>query len=129
MEPSSNIKILIVDDFIGMRKILRDLLTTLGYANIHEADDGKTALPRLQAEPFDFLITDLNMPGMPGLELVQTLRADEALNHLPVLMVTSEARRPQILSAASAGVDGYLVKPFTAESLQRKIQAIYGGHR
>ena len=118
-------KILIVDDFSTMRRIIKNLLRDLGYTNTSEADDGKTALPMLQAGSFDFLVTDWNMPGMTGIELLKSVRADERLNDLPVLMVTAEAKRDQIVEAAQAGVNGYVVKPFTAAALKEKIEKIF----
>jgi len=120
-----NIKILIVDDFSTMRRIIKNLLRDLGFTNTHEADDGNTALPMLKKGGFDFLVTDWNMPGMTGLELLQHVRADPELSHLPILMVTAEAKREQIITAAQAGVNGYIVKPFTAITLKEKIEKIF----
>ena len=119
-------KILIVDDFSTMRRIIKNLLRDLGYTNTQEADDGKTALPLLQSGGFDFLVTDWNMPGMTGIDLLKAVRADEKLRKLPVLMVTAEAKRDQIVEAAQAGVNGYVVKPFTAAALKEKIEKIFG---
>jgi two-component system chemotaxis response regulator CheY len=107
-----------------MRRIVKNLLQELGYQNIQEADDGKTAWPMLQAGSFDFVITDWNMPLMPGLDLLKAIRADERLKTLPVLMVTAEAKREQIVEAVQAGVSGYVVKPFTAEILKQKLDKI-----
>ncbi len=118
-------KILIVDDFSTMRRIIKNLLRDLGFTNTQEADDGKTALPMLQAGDFDFLVTDWNMPGMTGIELLKAVRADDRLGELPVLMVTAEAKRDQIVEAATAGVNGYVVKPFTAAALKEKIEKIF----
>lgn len=118
-------KILIVDDFSTMRRIIKNLLRDLGFNNVDEADDGQTALPMLQKGDFDFLVTDWNMPGMSGMELLQAVRADENLKHLPILMVTAEAKRDQIVAAAQAGVNGYVVKPFTAAVLKDKIEKIF----
>ena len=120
----SNIRFLVVDDFSTMRRIIKNFLTDLGYANVAEADDGKTALPVLKAGGIDFLITDWNMPGMPGLELLKEVRNDPATKKLPVLMVTAEAKREQIVEAAQAGVNGYVIKPFTAETLKAKLEKI-----
>lgn len=120
-----NMKILIVDDFSTMRRIIKNLLKDLGFTNTQEADDGSTALPMLKANDFDFLITDWNMPGMTGIDLLKAVRADEALSHMPVLMVTAEAKREQIVAAAQAGVNGYVVKPFTAQALKEKIEKIF----
>lgn len=108
-----NMKILIVDDFSTMRRIVKNLLRDLGFTNTQEADDGTTALPMLQNGDFDFLVTDWNMPGMTGLDLLKTIRQDERLKTLPVLMVTAEAKRDQIVAAAQAGVNGYVVKPLS----------------
>ena len=121
----SNMKILIVDDFSTMRRIIKSLLRDLGFNNTSEADDGSTALPMLQSGGFEFLITDWNMPQMPGIELLKRVRADANLARLPVLMVTAEAKRDQIVEAAQAGVNGYIVKPFTAVTLKEKIEKIF----
>jgi len=118
-------KILIVDDFSTMRRIIKNLLRDLGFNNTSEADDGQTALPMLKTGKFDFLVTDWNMPGMDGLSLLKAVRADENLCHMPVLMVTAEAKREQIVVAAEAGVNGYVVKPFTAITLKEKIDKIF----
>ncbi len=117
--------ILIVDDFTTMRRIIKGLLRDLGFTNTLEADDGLTALPILKAGGVDFLVTDWNMPGMQGIDLLKTVRADEALSTLPVLMVTAETKREQIIEAAQAGVNGYIVKPFTAATLKEKIDKIF----
>ena len=120
-----NMKILIVDDFSTMRRIIKNLLRDLGFNDTTEADDGQTALPLLQSGKFDFLVTDWNMPGMDGLTLLKTVRADAKLSSMPVLMVTAEAKREQIVEAAQAGVNGYVVKPFTAVTLKEKIEKIF----
>jgi two-component system chemotaxis response regulator CheY len=120
-----NMKILIVDDFSTMRRIIKNLLRELGFTNTQEADDGNTALPMLKKGDFDFLVTDWNMPGMTGIELLRLVRADAELASLPVLMVTAEAKREQIVMAAEAGVNGYIVKPFTANTLKEKIDKIF----
>lgn len=120
-----NMKILIVDDFSTMRRIIKNLLRDLGFTNTQEADDGATALPMLKSGDFDFLVTDWNMPGMTGIELLKHVRADNRLVALPVLMVTAEAKRDQIIEAAQAGVNGYVVKPFTAQVLKEKIDKIF----
>ena len=119
-----NLKFLIVDDYSTMRRVVKNQLHELGYANVAEADDGSTALPQLQAGDVDFLITDWNMPGMHGLDLLKAVREHEKLAHLPVLMLTAEARREQIVTAVQAGVDGYVIKPFTAVTLKDKIDKI-----
>jgi len=121
---SKDMKFLVVDDFSTMRRIIKNLLIDLGYSNVTEADDGQTALPLLQAGAFDFLITDWNMPGMPGLDLLKAVRADAKLAKMPVLMLTAEAKREQIIEAAQAGVNGYVIKPFTAVTLKEKIDKI-----
>jgi len=118
-------KILVVDDFSTMRRIIKNLLRDLGFNNTQEADDGKTALPLLKNGNFDFVITDWNMPGMTGLELLKAIRADENLKSIPVLMVTAEAKRDQIVDAAQSGVNGYIIKPFTAATLKEKIEKIF----
>ena len=120
-----NMKILIVDDFSTMRRIIKNLLRDLGFNNTDEADDGNTGLPKLQSGNFDFLVTDWNMPGMTGIELLRAVRADPKLNTLPVLMVTAEAKKEQIVMAAQEGVNGYIVKPFTAQTLKEKIDKIF----
>ncbi len=121
---SKDMKFLVVDDYSTMRRIIKNLLHDLGYANVTEADDGNTALPLLQNGSFDFLITDWNMPGMAGLDLLKAVRANEKLKKLPVLMLTAEAKREQIVEAAQAGVNGYVIKPFTAQTLKEKIDKI-----
>ena len=120
-----DVKILVVDDLSTMRRIIKNLLRDLGFTNVEEADDGKTALPILKTGRIDFLVTDWNMPGMTGIDLVKTVRADENLAHIPILMVTAEAKREQIIAAAQAGVNGYVVKPFTAATLKEKIEKIF----
>lgn len=118
-------KILVVDDFSTMRRIVRNLLTEIGFSDIQEAEDGKSALVKLQSAKYDFLVTDWNMPGMTGLDLLRAVRADPKLSALPVLMVTAEAKRELIVMAAEAGVNGYIIKPFTAISLKEKIEKIF----
>ncbi len=118
-------KILVVDDFSTMRRIIKNLLRDLGFNNTQEADDGSTALPMLQKGDFDFVVTDWNMPGMQGIDLLKAIRADEELKNIPVLMVTAEAKREQIIAAAQAGVNGYVVKPFTAATLKEKLDKIF----
>lgn len=122
---NKDMKILIVDDFSTMRRIIKNLLRDLGFSNTAEADDGTTALPILQSGSFDFLVTDWNMPGMTGIDLLKAVRADAKLGKLPVLMVTAEQKRDQIIEAAQAGVNGYIVKPFTAITLKEKIDKIF----
>jgi two-component system, chemotaxis family, chemotaxis protein CheY len=120
-----NMKILIVDDFSTMRRIIKNLLRDLGYNNTAEADDGTTALPMLQTGQYDFLVTDWNMPGMQGIDLLKAVRSDSSISGIPVLMVTAESKREQIVEAAQAGVNGYIVKPFTAQTLKEKIDKIW----
>ena len=122
---NKDMKILVVDDFSTMRRIIKNLLSELGFTTMLEADDGKTAWPMLQSGNFDFLVTDWNMPGMTGLDLLKAVRADEHLKTLPVLLVTAESKREQIVEAAQAGVNGYIVKPFTAKTLKEKIDKIF----
>ncbi|TQV65390.1 MAG: chemotaxis protein CheY [Halothiobacillaceae bacterium] len=120
-----NMKILVVDDFSTMRRIIKNLLRELGFTDVDEADDGSTALPMLKTGKYDFLVTDWNMPGMTGIDLLKAVRADPELNKLPVLMVTAEAKREQIILAAQTGVNGYVVKPFTSGTLKEKIEKIF----
>jgi len=122
---NKDMRILVVDDFSTMRRIIKNLLRDLGLNNTQEADDGLTALPMLKAGGFDFLITDWNMPGMQGIDLLRAVRADDQLKALPVLMVTAEQKREQIVAAAEAGVNGYIIKPFTATTLKEKIDKIF----
>jgi two-component system chemotaxis response regulator CheY len=122
---NKNMRILIVDDFSTMRRIIKNLLGDLGYTNTAEADDGSTALVALAQGQFDFVITDWNMPGTTGIELLKAIRADERFKTLPVLMVTAEAKREQIIEAAQAGVNGYVIKPFTAQTLEEKLGKIF----
>src|SRR5580698_6054640 len=121
---NAEMKFLVVDDFSTMRRMVKSVLNELGYSNVTEADDGSTAFPLLRAGNFDFLITDWNMPGMPGLELLRAVRADPKLAKLPVLMLTAETNREQIIAAAQARVDGYVIKPFTADVLKKKLLKI-----
>lgn len=122
-----NMKILVVDDFSTMRRIVRNLLVELGFSNplIQEADDGESAIAILRNQPFDLVVTDWNMPNMTGIELLRAIRAEPALKGLPVLMVTAENNRDQIIAAAQAGVNGYIVKPFTAITLKEKLTKIF----
>ena len=120
-----NLKFLVVDDFSTMRRIVRTLLKELGFANVEEAEDGVAALAKLRAGAFGFVISDWNMPNMTGIELLRALRGDPALEHLPVLMVTAEAKKENIIAAAQAGASGYVVKPFTAETLNEKLNKIF----
>ncbi len=125
MIANKNMRILIVDDFSTMRRIIKNLLNDLGYTNTAEADDGITALTALGQGSFDFVVTDWNMPGMTGIELLKAIRADDRFKTLPVLMVTAEAKREQIIEAAQNGVNGYIIKPFTAQTLEEKLGKIF----
>jgi two-component system chemotaxis response regulator CheY len=118
-------KFLVVDDFSTMRRIVRNLLKELGYTNVDEAEDGVVALHKLKTEAFDFVVSDWNMPNMTGIDLLKAIRADAALKHLPVLMVTAEAKKENIIQAAQAGASGYVVKPFTAGTLDEKLAKIF----
>ncbi|MBP8307720.1 MAG: chemotaxis response regulator CheY [Burkholderiaceae bacterium] len=120
----ADFKFLIVDDFSTMRRIIRNLLKEIGYANADEAEDGQAALTKLRAGAFDFVVSDINMPNMNGFELLTSIRGDAALKHLPVLMVTAEARKEDIVTAAQAGASGYIVKPFTKATLEEKLLKI-----
>ena len=118
-------KFLVVDDFSTMRRIVRNLLKELGFTNVDEAEDGQIALQKLNSLPFDFVVTDWNMPNMDGLPLLQNIRATPSLKHLPVLMITAEAKKENIIAAAQAGASGYIVKPFTAATLSEKLEKIF----
>jgi two-component system chemotaxis response regulator CheY len=120
-----NLRFLVVDDFATMRRIVRNLLKDLGFVNVEEAEDGQDALTRLRESTFDFVITDWNMPNMDGLELLSEIRKDTVLGKLPVLMVTAEAKKENIIAAAQAGASGYVVKPFTAATLEEKLGKIF----
>ncbi len=120
-----NTKFLVVDDFSTMRRIVRNLLKELGFANVQEAEDGVDALQKLRGDQFDFVVSDWNMPNMTGIELLRAIRADAGLKHLPVLMVTAEAKKENIIEAAKAGASGYVVKPFTAATLDEKLKKIF----
>lgn len=124
-----NLKILIVDDFSTMRRIVRNLLKELGYTNADEAEDGVVALQKLKtAGNFQFVVSDWNMPNMSGIDLLRNIRADANLKHLPVLMVTAEAKKENIIEAAQAGASGYVVKPFTAATLEEKLNKVFEKH-
>jgi two-component system chemotaxis response regulator CheY len=118
-------KFLVVDDFSTMRRIVRNLLKELGFTNVQEAEDGVDALNKLRGGDFDFVVSDWNMPNMTGIDLLRAIRADATLKHLPVLMVTAEAKRENIIEAAQAGASGYVVKPFTAGTLDEKLKKIF----
>ncbi len=125
MPADPNMKIMVVDDMSTMRRIVKNLLKQLGYANVEEAENGHEALTKLRADRFGFVVSDWNMPVMSGIELLRAIRADEALKAIPVLMVTAEAQKENIIEAVQAGVSNYVVKPFTAEVLQEKMSKIF----
>ncbi len=118
-------KFLVVDDFSTMRRIVRNLLKELGFTNVQEAEDGVDALQKLTGGNFEFVVSDWNMPNMTGIDLLRKIRSDPELKHLPVLMVTAEAKKENIIEAAQAGASGYIVKPFTAATLDEKLKKIF----
>jgi len=120
-----NMKILIVDDFSTMRRIVRNILKQLSFNNVDEAEDGDVALEKLKSGDYDFVITDWNMPNMTGLDLLKAIRSDNRLQHMPVLLITAEAEKENVVLAAQAGVNDYIVKPFTGDVLQQKINRIF----
>lgn len=122
---SKDLRFLVIDDFATMRRIVRNLLQELGFKNIEEADDGHDALTKLRASAFDFVISDWNMPNMDGLQLLREMRNDDNLKAIPMLMVTAEAKKENIIAAAQAGANGYVVKPFTAATLEEKLNKIF----
>ena len=122
---NKDMKILVVDDFSTMRRIIKNLLRDIGFTNVTEADDGTSALPMLKKGNFNFIVTDWNMPGMQGIDLLKAIREDPELAALPVLMVTAESKKDQIIAAVQAGVNGYVLKPFTAQTLKEKIEKIF----
>lgn len=121
---NKDMSILVVDDFPTMRRIVRSLLKELGFTNVEEAEDGKDALAKIRAGSFEFIISDWNMPNLDGLEMLKQIRADDGLKDLPVLMITAEAKKENIIAAAKAGASGYIVKPFTAATLEEKLNKI-----
>jgi two-component system chemotaxis response regulator CheY len=125
MPDRSSLKFLVVDDFSTMRRIVRNLMKELGFTNVEEAEDGAIALEKLRNNKFDFVVSDWNMPNMDGLTLLQSVRADPNLKGLPFLMITAEAKKENIIAAAQAGASGYIVKPFTAATLQEKMEKIF----
>ena len=120
-----NMRFLVVDDFSTMRRIVRNLLKELGFTNVDEAEDGQVALHKLKNGQFEFVVSDWNMPNMSGIELLKAIRADASLKHLPVMMITAEAKKENIIEAATAGASGYIVKPFTAATLDEKLNKIF----
>jgi two-component system chemotaxis response regulator CheY len=125
MPADLNMKVLVVDDMSTMRRIVKNILKQLGFTNLEEAENGQDALNKLKAEPYGFVVSDWNMPVMMGIDLLRSIRADEALKHIPVLMVTAEAQKENLMEAIKAGVSNYIVKPFTAETMQEKINKIF----
>ena len=125
MPDRTSLKFLVVDDFSTMRRIVRNLLKELGFTNVDEAEDGAVALGKLREGGFEFVVSDWNMPNMDGLTLLQNVRADAKLKTLPFLMITAEAKKENIIAAAQAGASGYIVKPFTAATLQEKLDKIF----
>ena len=123
--PDLGIRILIVDDFSTMRRIIRNILKQLGFENVEEAENGADAYEKLDGDKYDFVITDWNMPVMDGIGLLKKIRTDPAMKTLPVLMVTAEAEKDKVVAAIQAGVNNYIVKPFTAEVLQEKMDKIF----
>lgn len=122
---AKDLSFLVVDDFSTMRRIVRNLLKELGFNKVEEAEDGINALEKIRSGHIDFVVADWNMPNMDGLELLKTIRGDEALKHIPVLMVTAEAKKENIIAAAQAGASGYVVKPFTAAILEEKLNKVF----
>lgn len=125
MAPNKDMKILVVDDHESMRRIVKQILMDIGFTNIEMADDGATAYPMLLNGNFDFLVTDWNMPQMTGIDLLRKVRANDTLKAMPVLLVTAETKKEQIIAAAQAGVNDYVVKPFNAQTLKTKIERIF----
>ncbi|MCK8067269.1 chemotaxis response regulator CheY [Cobetia sp. 1CM21F] len=123
-----NLRILVVDDFPTMRRIVRNLLKELGFINVEEAEDGQQALEFLNQGSFELVISDWNMPNLDGLEMLRRVRANPATTTLPVLMVTAEAKKENIIAAAQAGASGYVVKPFTAAVLEEKLGKVFEKH-
>jgi two-component system chemotaxis response regulator CheY len=124
MSNPSDLKFLIVDDFSTMRRIVRGLLKEMGCNNADEAEDGAVALNMLRASKYDFVVSDINMPNMNGFDLLKAVKAEDSLKHIPVLMVTAEARKEDIVLAAQSGAAGYIVKPFTKATLEEKVTKI-----
>jgi two-component system chemotaxis response regulator CheY len=122
---SPDMKILVVDDMSTMRRIVKNIFKQLGFTNIEEAENGKEALDKMKAAKFDLVVSDWNMPVMPGIDLLRNIRADAGLKHIPVLMVTAEAQKDNLLEAIQAGVSNYVVKPFTAETIKQKLDKIF----
>ena len=127
MAARTDMKILVVDDMSTMRRIVKNIFKELGFTNIEEAENGSDALGKLKGDKFDLVVSDWNMPVMPGIELLRNIRADAALKHIPVLMVTAEAQKENLMEAIQAGVSNYVVKPFTADIIKQKLDKIFAG--
>jgi two-component system chemotaxis response regulator CheY len=125
MPADPNMKILVVDDMATMRRIVKNILKQLGFANVEEAENGQEALQKLRADTYGFVVSDWNMPVMTGIDMLRAIRADEKLKLIPVLMVTAEAQQANLVEAIQAGVSNYIVKPFTAETMQEKLGKIF----
>ena len=125
MPADPSMKVLVVDDMVTMRRIVKNILKQLGFANVDEAENGQEALQKLRADTYGFVVSDWNMPVMTGIDMLRAIRADEKLKPTPVLMVTAEAQQSNLIEAVQAGVSNYIVKPFTAETLQEKIAKIF----
>ena len=125
MPADPNMKILVVDDMSTMRRIVKNILKQLGFNNLEEAENGQEALTKLKADTYGFVVSDWNMPVMMGIDMLRAIRADEKLKKIPVLMVTAEAQKENMMEAVQAGVSNYVVKPFTAETMQEKINKIF----
>ena len=125
MPADPNMKILVVDDMSTMRRIVKNILKQLGFNNLEEAENGQEALKKLKADTYGFVVSDWNMPIMMGIDMLRAIRADETLKKIPVLMVTAEAQKENLMEAVQAGVSNYVVKPFTAETMQEKINKIF----
>ena len=125
MPADPNMKILVVDDMSTMRRIVKNILKQLGFNNLEEAENGQEALTKLKADTYGFVVSDWNMPIMMGIDMLRAIRADEKLKTIPVLMVTAEAQKENLMEAVQAGVSNYVVKPFTAETMQEKINKIF----
>lgn len=125
MPADPNMKILVVDDMVTMRRIVKNVLKQLGFANLDEAENGQDGLQKLRTGTYDFVVSDWNMPVMTGIDMLRAIRADEKLKAIPVLMVTAEAQQSNLVEAVQAGVSNYIVKPFTAETMQEKLAKIF----
>ncbi len=125
MPADLNMKVLVVDDMVTMRRIVKNILKQLGFGNVDEAENGQEALQKLRADTFGFVVSDWNMPVMTGIDMLRAIRGDEKLKAIPVLMVTAEAQQANLIEAVQAGVSNYIVKPFTAETMQEKIAKIF----